>query len=356
PDQAINEDTAWSFTVPANTFSDIDVDTLSYSASLSNDNALPSWVSFSAASRKFSGTPPANYNGQIDLKVTASDDAAAVSDVFRLTVKPVNDRPVARDDTGFTTTVIKNLTIAKSTLLANDTDVDSSSRTLTAVKNGTGGTVSISGGNVIFKPSLTFKGNAHFTYTVSDGKLTDTGKVTINVTVPAVTPGSKTFTGGGTFKIPFYTEITIEVAGGGGGNGQSVSYRCGRDDCRWSRASFDGRSGGASRFNSLVGNGGGGGKRASSQGAGATGSNGSATGGNSSNVTGGGAAGSRGGGSSNTRRGGGSGGNGGRATSVWNRGSSGAPTIGSTVSFSVGGGGAGFSKGGSGGWVKFSWK
>lgn len=354
--QSFNEDGSWSYTIPADMFSDPDGDTLTYSARLSNNNALPSWVGFDAASRRFTANPPANYNGYVDLKAMVSDGTGSISDLFRLTVKAINDPPVAKDDSGYSTTVIQNKTIAKSALLANDTDVEGNPRTLTAVKNAVGGTVSISGSNVIYKPSLTFSGNGSFEYTVSDGQLTDTGKVTVKVTVPSVSPSNRTFGGSSRFTIPFYNEITVEVAGGGGGNGQNSSYNCGSDDCRWTSTGIDGRSGGASRYGSLTGNGGGGGRRGSAGGCGSRGGNGSASGGNKSNTSGGGGSGAGGGGCSGTWHGGGAGGNGGRATSTWTRGQSGAPTIGGSVSFSVGGGGSGFTRSGNGGWVKFSWK
>ena len=79
------EDFAWSFQVPAGAFSDVDSDTLSYTATLANGDPLPTWLSFNATTRTFSGTPPANFNGAIDLKITASDGALSASDTFSLT-------------------------------------------------------------------------------------------------------------------------------------------------------------------------------------------------------------------------------------------------------------------------------
>jgi hypothetical protein len=93
PDQGVAEDTAWSFQFAANAFTDVD-SSLGYTATLGDGSALPSWLSFNAATRTFSGTPPLNFNGPIDLKVTASDGTAAVSDTFTLAVTPVNDAPV----------------------------------------------------------------------------------------------------------------------------------------------------------------------------------------------------------------------------------------------------------------------
>ena len=49
-DQSVDEDSAFSFTVPVDTFNDVDVgDTLTYTATLSDGSALPSWLSFDAA-------------------------------------------------------------------------------------------------------------------------------------------------------------------------------------------------------------------------------------------------------------------------------------------------------------------
>jgi hypothetical protein len=93
PDQASPEDQSWSFEVPANAFADIDSDGLSYTATLADGTALPSWLGFNAATRMFLGTPPLNFNGALDLKVTASDGALSASDTFRLTVTAVNDAP-----------------------------------------------------------------------------------------------------------------------------------------------------------------------------------------------------------------------------------------------------------------------
>ena len=66
--QAAREKQAFSFTVPVNTFADVDNgDVLSYSAlavsAAGTTQALPSWLSFNAATQTFSGTPPLNYNG-----------------------------------------------------------------------------------------------------------------------------------------------------------------------------------------------------------------------------------------------------------------------------------------------------
>jgi trimeric autotransporter adhesin len=83
------EDAAFAFTVPAGTFADVDAgDSLSYSATLSDGTALPSWLAFNAATMTFSGTPSHDDIGSLPLKLIATDSAgASVSDVFDLSVQ-----------------------------------------------------------------------------------------------------------------------------------------------------------------------------------------------------------------------------------------------------------------------------
>ena len=95
-DQTATQDQAFSFVVPATSISDADAgDTLRLAASLANGNALPTWLTFNAVTRTFSGTP-ANANvGNLAVKVTATDLAgAAVSSSFALAIANVNDAPI----------------------------------------------------------------------------------------------------------------------------------------------------------------------------------------------------------------------------------------------------------------------
>ena len=87
-DQTATVGTALSYAFPANTFADTDAgDTLTYTATKSDDSALPSWLSFAAATRMFSGTPTAADVGTVSVKVTASDgNGGSVSDTFDIVV------------------------------------------------------------------------------------------------------------------------------------------------------------------------------------------------------------------------------------------------------------------------------
>jgi Ca2+-binding RTX toxin-like protein len=93
--QSATEDAAFNFTVPVETFTDSDEDdTLTLSATLADGNALPSWLSFNAATRTFSGTPTNANVGSLSLKVIATDEAGATaSSTFSVTIANVNDAP-----------------------------------------------------------------------------------------------------------------------------------------------------------------------------------------------------------------------------------------------------------------------
>ena len=84
PDQTAMSGTAFSYQVPAATFTDADSDTLTYAATLADDTVLPSWLSFDPATRTFSGTPTAAET--VSVKVTASDASDSVSDTFDIVV------------------------------------------------------------------------------------------------------------------------------------------------------------------------------------------------------------------------------------------------------------------------------
>ena len=94
-DQTVPEDAPLSIVVPANTFADQDTnDALTYSASLANGNALPTWLSFNPSIGAFNGTPDDAQVGSLDVKVTATDSGnLSVSDEFSLIVTNVNEAP-----------------------------------------------------------------------------------------------------------------------------------------------------------------------------------------------------------------------------------------------------------------------
>ena len=79
---------AYSFTFAANTFTDVDGDTLTYTATKADGSVLPTWLNFNPTTRTFSGTPNvASQIGNLGLKVTATDpSSASAADIFNLNI------------------------------------------------------------------------------------------------------------------------------------------------------------------------------------------------------------------------------------------------------------------------------
>ncbi|GEO18204.1 putative Ig domain-containing protein [Microvirga aerophila] len=95
PNALAAEDVPFAFTLPPNTFSDADGDTLTYMASLTNGDPLPAWLEFNPATRTFSGTPAQTDVAELQVRVTATDAAGASAfGDFDLAVGATNDAPV----------------------------------------------------------------------------------------------------------------------------------------------------------------------------------------------------------------------------------------------------------------------
>jgi len=130
-------------------------------------------------------TPNLNFHGADAFTYTMSDGSGATATAWvTVTVTPVNDGPVAEDDIAGTPLNTPRL-IA---VLTNDTDVDGDSLLLDSVGTPTSGSATIQGNQVLYTPTTGFDGLATFTYTVSDGDLSDEGLVTVDVGAPNQAP------------------------------------------------------------------------------------------------------------------------------------------------------------------------
>lgn len=93
-------------------------------------------------------------------------------------VKSYNYPPVAVNDT---VTAIKNQILIYN-VLQNDSDPEGDQLSIQGVVTPAHGTVTVSGGSIIYTPATDYVGEDRFTYTVSDGNSTSTAEVVITVT------------------------------------------------------------------------------------------------------------------------------------------------------------------------------
>ena len=180
------EDRELSFTIPDNTFSDADSgDSLSYLATLKNGSELPSWLTFSAESQTFSGTPDNSDVGSLEVKVTATDNAnEIVSDVFTLTVANVDDPPTVANQIA-DVTVLENANNTVIDLSNTFTDIDNDDdaivKTVTVNSDRNLLDASIDGNNLILDYQDNRFGTVELTIEgESNGKsITDTFTITV---------------------------------------------------------------------------------------------------------------------------------------------------------------------------------
>ncbi|ELB2043899.1 tandem-95 repeat protein, partial [Vibrio parahaemolyticus] len=167
------EDTAVTIDVLVND-SDVEGDALSIqSASVPSEQG-----SVDIVDGKLVFTPAENFNGEATITYIVTDGDLTDEAKVTVTVTPVNDSPVAVDDT----TSIQEDTAVTIDVLTNDTDVDGDKLSIeSASVPKEQGTVEVVDGKLVFTPAENFNGHAEITYTVTDGELTDEAKVSVTV-------------------------------------------------------------------------------------------------------------------------------------------------------------------------------
>lgn len=92
----------WNLAVPANTFTDADGDTLTFSAKMKDGSPLPSWLTFNpsynvgGAQGKLIGMPEnaGVFNGAYEIRLTATDGVASVNADFVLYIGDASGLPL----------------------------------------------------------------------------------------------------------------------------------------------------------------------------------------------------------------------------------------------------------------------
>ena len=168
--------------------SDLDVSGESSDPDLVPDENVE--IGGSGSDRTVTVTPRADSNGTADITITVEDpDGVSTEETFALSVEPVPDAPVAVNDT-FTVDQGGELLESAPGLLENDEDADGDDLEAStfAQEGPENGDVRINAdGAFRYTPEDGFSGTDEFVYQVSDGNLTDTGTVTINVEPVQVT-------------------------------------------------------------------------------------------------------------------------------------------------------------------------
>lgn len=128
--------------------------------------------------------PPADFNGSTTLTCTVTDDQGATTETeatIVVGVDPVNDAPVAVDDTAD----VDEDDAVDIDVLANDTDVDGDDLTVTGIAAvspaGASADVNLDG-TVTYTPPVGYVGTGSFTYLATDGILSS-APATVSITV-----------------------------------------------------------------------------------------------------------------------------------------------------------------------------
>jgi uncharacterized repeat protein (TIGR01451 family) len=172
-DATTDEEVAVTIDVLSND-TDVDLDTFTIKSI-----SAPTHGSAEIVDGKIVYTPDANWSGDDSFTYTIGDGSDFESTAtVSVNVIEVNDPPVAVDDEA-TTDEDAPVSID---VLANDTDIDLDSLTISAVGTPGNGTAEIVNKQIVYTPNANFHGTDSFTYTVSDGRGgMDEGNVAITI-------------------------------------------------------------------------------------------------------------------------------------------------------------------------------
>jgi large repetitive protein len=128
--------------------------------------------------------PAADYFGTDTLTYSITDDAGQVATAtLDIAVNAMNDAPLAGDDTA-NTAYNTAILLPIAALLGNDSDPEGAALAITGVSDAVGGTATLQGNAILFTPDAGFSGPGGFSYTLSDGGLTNLADVLVMVGAP----------------------------------------------------------------------------------------------------------------------------------------------------------------------------
>ena len=211
---------------------DSDLETLSLDAASSDSTLVdPANVSLhgSGTEHTLTLTPTAGMTGTATITVSVSDGALTAWDSFILAVG-VNAPPNALDDA---VSMPQNTPVAIA-VLGNDSDPNGDALSVVAVGQPGNGRANSDGVTVIYTPAQSFVGADAFSYTISDGELSDTATVSVQVLPMADLAISQSYEWG--MGVVTYTVVTrnlgpsaangVVVTSALSANVSSVSWTC----------------------------------------------------------------------------------------------------------------------------------
>jgi hypothetical protein len=143
--------------------------------------------------RKIAYSPPPNFNGDVSMVYKACwSGRSCRTGVVAITVEPVNDSPIARDDAAGT----KRGKPVAIDVLANDSDPDGDRLSIRSVSDPRKlGRARVAGRRILWNPGVGFVGRATIVYTATDGH-GGTGRASVTIRVrPSAIPPAGTDTG-----------------------------------------------------------------------------------------------------------------------------------------------------------------
>ncbi|NVJ90762.1 MAG: cadherin-like domain-containing protein, partial [Methylocystaceae bacterium] len=184
--------------------SDPDGDTLSIANLIADDGEL-----VDNGDGTWTFTPDENFNGEINLSYDVSDGQATTAATSTIEVASVNDAAVVSGDTAFDVAEDNSFTITEEDLLANATDVEGDTLSVTDLTADSGTLVDNGDGTWTFTPDENFNGDVNLSYNVSDGQ--DLTPAEGTIAVEAVNDAA-VITGETTFDVNEDGTITISEA------------------------------------------------------------------------------------------------------------------------------------------------
>jgi VCBS repeat-containing protein len=222
--------------------------TLTFNVATSDDALFSALPTIDPATGDLRYTPEANGHGSVTVTVTLHDNGGTANggldtspqETFTITVTPVNDAPVATDDS-YRTSEDTPLTVPGAGVLSNDSDVDGDALTAVVLSGPTNGTLTLNAdGSFTYTPNANYSGPDGFTYRAEDRAL-QSNVATVTITVTAVndrpvaqpqtvttdedTPASVTLAGADTEGNPLTYRITAQPSQGTlSGEGNVYTY------------------------------------------------------------------------------------------------------------------------------------